>query len=149
MGNICYQRFRCMHPAVHPHMHGEYKYACCYDVLHLGSSPHAWGILTSAVRDIVIRWFIPTCVGNTQWLQGFQGFCSVHPHMRGCLSPNCVPHTVHPHMRGEYVALSEGAVSSCGSSPHAWGIRICECLSHLVLRFIPTCVGNTYHKYFP
>ena len=53
------------------------------------------------------------------------------------------PCTVHPHTRGEHSAPTTSCGFLVGSSPHAWGtlgrfLRLLE-----LLRFIPTCVGNT------
>src|SRR4030042_804412 len=82
-----------------------------------------------AVRDLVDRTksrFTPTCVGNT-----------------GPLDFSDEPLPVHPHMRGEYSITGAAPISTRGSPPHAWGIleRIKEYSD--VLRFTPTCVGNT------
>ena len=46
-------------------------------------------------------------------------------------------------MRGEYHHVHSHAVSEGGSSPHAWGILVCQLSKADVRRFIPTCVGNT------
>ena len=50
---------------------------------------------------------------------------------------------VHPHMRGEYDTIAEAARFDWGSPPHAWGIRLLGPLSGGLVRFTPTCVGNT------
>ena len=112
---------------VHPHMRGEYKRTDDFTGERGGSSPHAWGILSSVpVRDCSTR-FIPTCVGNT---------CS-----SGC---RVSPHAVHPHMRGEYLPQRFQTLQRGGSSPHAWGIRGRAVSQGKRRRFIPTCVGNTF-----
>ena len=52
-------------------------------------------------------------------------------------------HSVHPHVHGE---LPKSAWCSCsvnGSSPRAWGTQVIPLLVLLVLRFIPTCMGNS------
>ena len=46
-------------------------------------------------------------------------------------------------MRGEYESRTGCDLAGHGSSPHAWGIRVHSLRSSLVMRFIPTCVGNT------
>src|SRR5450759_4164525 len=111
-----------------------------------GSPPHAWGIRRDLARPIRQLRFTPTCVGNTilTFLHGLayrftptcvgntQGFgktdqtVAVHPHMRGEYDTNiptwsCL--SVHPHMRGEYAGIWQDRSDSCGSPPHAWGIR--------------------------
>ena len=132
--------------AVHPHMRGEY-------------------ISGEAFLDAAQR-FTPTCVGNTIDYLAFTLTHSVHPHMRGeydgstsgrgraeRFTPTCVGNTssagspaalftVHPHMRGEYAATST-LTRDAGSPPHAWGIRIPNLKGVELLRFTPTCVGNT------
>ena len=46
-------------------------------------------------------------------------------------------------MRGE-LGVPEGWVErSVGSSPHAWGTRLLTCHRGVMVRFIPTCVGNS------
>jgi len=50
---------------------------------------------------------------------------------------------VHPHVRGEYKNLINDLQQQIGSSPRAWGIRSIALLSTALVRFIPTCVGNT------
>ena len=50
---------------------------------------------------------------------------------------------VHPHVRGEH--HDWGSVPWCllGSSPRAWGTLSPTVVANVVMRFIPTCVGNT------
>ena len=91
-----------------------------------GSSPRAWGILTSRNGINTIKRFIPTCVGNTSQM-----------------TPAALASTVHPHVRGEYPALAALQRGQRGSSPRAWGIQKYHCDLHGRPRFIPTCVGNT------
>ncbi len=113
-------------PSVHPHLRGEYASASFRRIRRSGSPPPAWGIRSAR------RWrgrcsrFTPTCVGNTRSGPPTARQAAVHPHLRGEYRP---PSTVvsqlsvHPHLRGEYGAPEQ---------PH-----------HAVLRFTPTCVGNT------
>ena len=68
----------------------------------------------------------PTCVGNTSI-----------PRIPVCARP------VHPHVRGEYFGLEDKFIAFFGSSPRAWGILQQVLRWPKVLRFIPTCVGNT------
>ena len=114
-------------PSVHPHTSGEYRRCILRLGLNLGSSPHKWGI-----RRCVHCWpcrvrFIPTQVGNTQPLPGA-----------------CASSPVHPHTSGEYVPVLDDVIRPDGSSPHKWGIRDELGKPELVLRFIPTQVGNTW-----
>ena len=126
VGNTCQGQRSCHHKPVHPHMRGEY--AGAHEVVqgHVGSSPHAWGIRSRPKTGLLVRRFIPTCVGNT-W-----------PARNPRESPS-----VHPHMRGEYGGRERLGWDSHGSSPHAWGIQIGSETADMVFRFIPTCVGNT------
>ena len=95
-------------------------------MVHVGSSPHAWETRSRPLRRSPPRRFIPTCVGNSAQVL----FCEVR-------SP------VHPHMRGELMTPSCSRLTSAGSSPHAWGTRTISSSRSRVLRFIPTCVGNS------
>ena len=69
--------------------------------------------------------FIPTPVGNAAVPCGEHLYSSVHPHARG--------------ERGTGLRLSE-----CigGSSPRPWGTRRLRERWSLLIRFIPTPVGN-------
>ena len=95
-------------PSVHPHMRGAYA-----------------GIRHHVGRH---RRFIPTCVGHTSRSFSRAARRSVHPHMRGAYRhqsaaavragrfiPTCVGHTS---------LRACPRISSSGSSPHAWGIRM-------------------------
>ncbi len=69
--------------------------------------------------------FIPTCVGN--------------------ISPKCWKNlrtAVHPHVCGEHLFQHEFLFSNFGSSPRVWGTCGGSLRSRLLVRFIPTCVGN-------
>ena len=50
---------------------------------------------------------------------------------------------VHPHVCGEYFRMTCQAPRLCGSSPRVWGIHRQKLPSYRLVRFIPTCVGNT------
>ena len=77
-----------------------------------GSSPHAWGIPHPVCRRILYPRFIPTRVGHTVTCARSSAGCpTVHPHTRGAYEPtDCVTFVCH------------------GSSPHAWGILIAACV---------------------
>ena len=89
--------------------------------------PHAWGILPYLASRYVRGRFIPTCVGNTVRFM-----------------PQAPGKSVHPHVRGEYFGLEDKFIAFFGSSPRAWGILQQVLRWPKVLRFIPTCVGNTF-----
>ena len=113
---------------VHPHVCGEYFIALPYHAKQ--------------------RRFIPTCVGNTYVAHFLRGlFSGSSPRVWGILCFYSVveyKQTVHPHVCGEYASLFIGRKSPSGSSPRVWGIRIHPRCRRLLLRFIPTCVGNTF-----
>ncbi len=111
---------------VHPHTSGEYRCGTCVANSQLGSSPHKWGILLKVLAHALCTRFIPTQVGNTALVTGYS-----------------VRDTVHPHTSGEYVFLHCSCITTSGSSPHKWGIRIKQFPWTPALRFIPTQVGNT------
>src|SRR3989339_956026 len=71
--------------------------------------------------------FIPTCVGNS--------FCSSS-------SVNLWP--VHPHVCGEQFSGFCPRPYIPGSSPRVWGTEITGCRTLTRVRFIPTCVGNSF-----
>ena len=117
--------------SVHPHLRGEHPMRDGKRSYSYGSSPPAWGTLGSR-EPALCRWrFIPTCVGNTPPLG---------PHAR--------QQPVHPHLRGEHFCLTHSDGLIAGSSPPAWGtLKIVEG-NVVMLRFIPTCVGNTPRRFF-
>ena len=116
-------------PAVHPHMRGELRVSAGQTGRNAGSSPHAWGTQGRHRYAFVAIRFIPTCVGNSQ---------------RRSMSSSVSP--VHPHMRGELSITHVKGTMFNGSSPHAWGTRGGDGCVRRDLRFIPTCVGNSWHQ---
>ena len=126
VGNTCRKSKTECRTSVHPHVRGEYALAQGRRAALAGSSPRAWGIPYSPQGFHFESRFIPTCVGNTS-----------------SNSTSRLGMTVHPHVRGEYAQLGPHFFGLHGSSPRAWGIpRPLRCLL-VVIRFIPTCVGNT------
>ncbi len=111
---------------VHPHMRGEHALSTVKVSQPFGSSPHAWGTLRRHRGPYAGGRFIPTCVGNTI--------------PTGRKSPTT---PVHPHMRGEHIMRKKTPGTGTGSSPHAWGTQTSPTTDRGVVRFIPTCVGNT------
>ena len=73
--------------------------------------------------------FIPTCVGNS--INDIYGLRR---------------RTVHPHVCGELSFVSERKHSSRGSSPRVWGTHLKAKQGRFLMRFIPTCVGNSYDQ---
>ncbi len=112
--------------SVHPHTSGEYELYKTPKSGRFGSSPHKWGILSLLPLLADCLRFIPTQVGNTK--QGAAISCSP---------------SVHPHTSGEYLAMPGVGFATNGSSPHKWGIQRSENPYVILLRFIPTQVGNT------
>ena len=112
---------------VHPHVRGEHRWRNRGRDPRTGSSPRAWGTRLYRVRDATALRFIPTCVGNTI--------------LFNILSP---PSPVHPHVRGEHTATAWRKSAAPGSSPRAWGTRWGRRSRGEIVRFIPTCVGNTF-----
>ena len=132
-----------------------------------GSPPRAWGILDNSLPVRQNQRFTPTCVGNTQrsWEEE-TGPIGSPPRawgipllsklfgLGGRFTPTCVGNTiqrfqdlrrraVHPHVRGEYDQLALQSRLCIGSPPRAWGIQSTTCSYSRLLRFTPTCVGNT------
>ena len=83
VGNSCMISYSHGTLAVHPHMRGELTLSKPFPFQLLGSSPHAWGTLTSATIQAFDFRFIPTCVGNSGPSCPNPGTKPVHPHMRG------------------------------------------------------------------
>ena len=88
-----------------------------------------WGTLFQIIFPARHQRFIPTHVGNTlHRMLGLDAF-AVHPHACGEHSP----------------ALSPNDQQS-GSSPRMWGTLCSASILGLLIRFIPTHVGNTLHN---
>ncbi len=126
VGNTCGSCYMRVRLTVHPHVRGEYIICVCHFPDSIGSPPRAWGIRFAALRRNLNARFTPTCVGNTK-----------DPDYEKIME------TVHPHVRGEYVTVPHTSTARTGSPPRAWGIRICFLFTLYLLRFTPTCVGNT------
>ncbi len=111
---------------VHPHARGEHRPTLMRRSALGGSSPRTWGTLSVVVVFHLRFRFIPTHVGNT----------------REKKTP-ITQSTVHPHARGEHRTMNPRPEVYRGSSPRTWG-TLALVRGHLVLvRFIPTHVGNT------
>ena len=52
-------------------------------------------------------------------------------------------HTVHPHVHGELCYLEQIWQNETGSSPRAWGTPLTSEHYDIIIRFIPTCMGNS------
>ena len=112
--------------SVHPHARGEHEPNPSHTSSPYGSSPRSWGTRRCIFKNLPRSRFIPTLVGNT-----------THP-------PSCLEYvTVHPHARGEHGSGRSAVRHNRGSSPRSWGTPTVICFIFLVLRFIPTLVGNT------
>ena len=108
-------------------MCGELNYRKKLSTLFAGSSPRVWGTQIVSRSNVTTIRFIPTCVGNS------------------AVYFPCIKHvSVHPHVCGELWIDSEQDSPKGGSSPRVWGTRFG--LLHLLhlIRFIPTCVGNSF-----
>ena len=115
--------------SVHPHTRGEHRVSQDIDTAVTGSSPHTWGTRLVSAHILLYPRFIPTHVGNTFPDQGHQYRMPVHPHTRG-----------------EHATGSTSMRMIFGSSPHTWGTLYCRISPLLLLRFIPTHVGNTHQE---
>ena len=107
-----------------------------------------WGTPKAILDSSTEFRFIPTCVGNADYL-GDPGIIG----------------TVHPHVCGERFDQSGSVLLKSGSSPRVWGTRSSfhelqnrvgssprvwgtHCFLNRPIntpRFIPTCVGNALH----
>jgi len=70
--------------------------------------------------------FIPTCMGNSLTEDSAQ-----------------IKHPVHPHVHGELFFAGSSRDMIAGSSPRAWGTPYPADLRGALMRFIPTCMGNS------
>ena len=108
-------------------MCGEHITCCKLLISRLGSSPRVWGTLQSYHSGHKDGRFIPTCVGTTS-----------------SFGASTTAATVHPHVCGEHASVHHFYFCFCGSSPRVWGTQLLTTQQAADLRFIPTCVGNTF-----
>ncbi len=129
MGNASPRSRRRRTSPVHPHARGERCVASNSEPRLIGSSPRTWGTPLAAYPATTYTRFIPTHVGNADFVRKQLWQVAVHPHARG---ERRSPLTRRRRTRG--------------SSPRTWGTRIlCEnnCGKW---RFIPTHVGNAHGR---
>ena len=82
VGNtMCGIRWPSLH-AAHPHGCGEHFFSSASAIMARGSSPRVWGTLAGGSGPGGCWGLIPTGVGNTFRLYGFEGLGEAHPH--GC-----------------------------------------------------------------
>ena len=93
--------------ADHPHQRGEYLGMNLGALVFSGSPPPAWGIHKRRTNSNNKNRITPTSVGNT--------FAPSAPNWAS---------TDHPHQRGEYWRGSIFSLTTHGSPPPAWGIRV-------------------------
>ena len=115
---------QCVSP-VHPHARGERWYRCVKQWIGCGSSPRPWGTLEDSTLRATVNRFIPTPVGNAPGLV-----------------QRPLPRPVHPHARGERLGRIAEQLFEHGSSPRPWGTPLPRRNKTLLIRFIPTPVGN-------
>ena len=125
MGNARAGRRQSRCRPVHPHARGERVRVDVLDGYGIGSSPRPWGTPDRAQPGRHDRRFIPTPVGNAS-----------RPGRRTLREP------VHPHARGERMLPAIWVERIFGSSPRPWGTRVAGLSRAVVVRFIPTPVGN-------
>ncbi len=111
---------------VHPHACGEHTPPGANIAGIVGSSPRMWGTQHQKSTSAHGNRFIPTHVGNTM----------------GGSQPRPTP-AVHPHACGEHTRTWPGGSATFGSSPRMWGTQYTKVHQRLLVRFIPTHVGNT------
>ena len=112
--------------SVHPHACGEHYSASALMASSIGSSPRMWGTLFGLSLNGLLNRFIPTHVGNTSVAVSVSVRLSVHPHA-------CGEHGPSPRIWNVVI----------GSSPRMWGTPDPGVPPLVVVRFIPTHVGNT------
>ena len=110
----------------HLHIRGEYYFQTLKVYNLLGSSPHTWRILVSAMVAAIGLRIISTYVENTSY-----------SHCRGSYYQD------HLHIRGEYqlTILEKKAIK--GSFPHTWRIQAFNHLLNPQHGIISTYVENT------
>jgi len=127
MGNSSFPDAISILLSVHPHVHGELGCSSFRGPDGAGSSPRAWGTRCWYGDNRCGDRFIPTCMGNSQ--------------DRKSMLP---PTSVHPHVHGELIDPKDITYDIIGSSPRAWGTQVVFLDLDEVVRFIPTCMGNSY-----
>jgi len=125
VGNIGAGLSRLSVVPVHPHVCGEHSPSSRSKNKRRGSSPRVWGTFFNLRDAFFVARFIPTCVGNMLIV---------------AVVPVVIP--VHPHVCGEHGSMRFSSARMCGSSPRVWGTYCSNLRIHVILRFIPTCVGN-------
>ncbi len=85
-----------------------------------------WGTRVQESLKSLSNRFIPTDVGNTNYLLDSESLMAVHPH--GC---------------GEHIDQGLTIYGQVGSSPRMWGTPTKNPEEYIYKRFIPTDVGNT------
>ncbi len=110
----------------HPHVRGEKVLRSVSAKTLAGSSPRAWGKVSSASSRSAASRIIPTCVGKST-----------------CMAGDLGGHTDHPHVRGEKRIGFGGFGGFGGSSPRAWGKVARGREAGIRGRIIPTCVGKS------
>ena len=111
--------------AVHPHACGERSAMRCICASISGSSPRMWGTPFAMMYLSSVYRFIPTHVGNAEYI-----LC------------NAGRTTVHPHACGERLNKQTAIAAKTGSSPRMWGTLLRLRRALCPTRFIPTHVGN-------
>ena len=112
------------------------------------SSPRVWGTRVPGCDVCAGARFIPTCVGNSSISPGAEespygssprvwGTPQYHQGQKS-------HHTVHPHVCGELLKIQGRFQTEFGSSPRVWGTPCAVRIRATGIRFIPTCVGNSY-----
>ncbi len=125
MGNAPLLRASDRSNTVHPHVHGERRFAIEVKRIDDGSSPRTWGTPGSVQGKPRSDRFIPTYMGNAST-------CRTPPTSR----------SVHPHVHGERGITDHPIKNSNGSSPRTWGTQPGRRAERDRPRFIPTYMGN-------
>ncbi len=131
VGNALINDFNENVDPVYPHVCGERPALHPRRRRHGGLSPRMWGTPACQPRHSQATRFIPTYVGNAA---------------SDCCHMLTVP--VYPHVCGERVLIAVQPFRIAGLSPRMWGTPCRNALGLLVLRFIPTYVGNALRNAF-
>ena len=114
-------------PSDHPRMRGVYIVIAWIVSVYVGSSPHARGLLSTAMITPTIMRIIPACAGFTRRLSDVRHDNSDHPRMRGV-----------------YVGYAIAPLGNRGSSPHARGLPPPVSVFDGAVGIIPACAGFTH-----